>query len=87
MTTYMNRVLAASVASLILVLFSGMGVSAAAKAPTRRHRTTASRPRSSHPTSAGSSHARHKRGHRTAHKHRTINTIQNSDLVSGETDA
>jgi hypothetical protein len=66
----MNGLLAASVASL--VLFSGIGVSAAAKRPAPRHRTTASRPQTSPSKSAGSSHAKHKKGHKSSHKHRTI---------------
>jgi hypothetical protein len=70
MTTRMNRLLAASVASLVLL--SAIGVSAAAKRPARSHRTAASRSQTSHSTSTASSHARHKRGHKTARKHQTI---------------
>jgi hypothetical protein len=70
MMTPMNR-LAGGVA--VLVLFSGVGLSAAAKHKARNHSLFASRPPASHSTkSTNTSHAKHKRSHKTSHKHRTV---------------
>ena len=68
MTTRMTRLLAASVASL--VLFSASGASAADKRTTRSHRTAVSRSQTSHSRSVPSSRARHK-ARRNVHKRRT----------------
>lgn len=68
MTTRMNGMLVASVASL--VLFSGPGVSAAATHQPQSHIAAASHSRASH-SKSGSSHAKHKKGRKTAHKRKT----------------
>ena len=68
MTTRLYRVLAASLASL--VLFSGISVSAATRRPVR-HRATISRSQSHHSTSVRS-RATHRRVHRTVKRHRTV---------------
>ena len=66
MTIRMNGLVAAGVASLVLC--SGIGVSAAASRPAARPHSLS---RVSHSKSASSSHSKHKKSYKTAHKHKT----------------